>query len=95
MNKHVMIEREFADNPPGARMNIAESGLVSEDVWWDMVAALLVVRDEDARYPSSPSRGRHHRWEIVDASRPGYVWWSVSLQAFVRIDPDTADWSTL
>lgn len=59
-NRHVMIEREFADNPPSLRMTMADSGLVSEDVWWEMVTRLLDERGIDARHPSSLSRGRHH-----------------------------------
>ena len=64
MARHVMVEREF-DDSEGRRMRMEESGLVSPDVWWSMVDALLTVRCEDVMirhgFSRTPfSRGRHH-----------------------------------
>lgn len=64
-----MVEREFADEPISARMTQAESGLISEEVWWDMVAALTKEREYDRRPDRLKpySRGRHHRpHEVAD-----------------------------
>lgn len=74
MNRHEMVEREFADEPVSARMTQAESGIESEDVWWDMVAALTKEREYDHRPDRLKpySRGRHHRSALMRAGTLRY-----------------------
>lgn len=57
-NRHVMVWRDdFFDH--GSPMTQDESGLVSEDIWWEMVDRLQRSWFRDVRHGVS-SRGRHH-----------------------------------
>ena len=62
-----MVERDYSNANPMLQF---ESGLESEDVWWDMVYALQRQRDIDVRHGVT-SRGRHHRPDSNDQEISG------------------------